>query len=635
MHKKQIERYINYIDGKEFLILISIVSGFYVFSLFPVFSTGDGGELITSAYMFGVAHPPGYPVYVEIGKLFTAIPVGNIGIKVSLLSVFFSALSLYLLYRIVILITGDKLTGLLSILILASAYSYYYNSVVAKFYTLNLFFVLLLFFIATKSVIDKNLDRKDLFLGSFILGLSTTVHHSALGMALPLLIVGLIHYRTFFKNLHFSIIFFLLGTLPNIHLYIRSMKENNFIAIHRADNIQALYELITRKFYSSSSIDTVKYVVSSNQDITIPLKNLTIVLNSNLSYSWIFLTIPGLIYIYRINRSLFAIFVALIFVYGFLMAKISLSGEYDFSMAFISANQYFLPLLAVKAIVISLGALFIVSFLKSKIKLQLTKVLHLSFFIPFIVSGYISFNLSNQSKNWVPYYQAKDILSFTPISSLFLTYGDDHNFGLWYMKVLGRYRDDVCHVVIYDYPQTFFRRQGCKPFSMYKSMVGDIFDYDNLKRLSDSYRFLSTVGLSEAQPLSKIFDHYPYMFIFFYIDKSKDKIIEQSFIDKEVVEKSKYLTYDVCLNHDTDDLFTMNLCIWVANGLLSIASSTKPFILLEQDKILFEKNNQYGKYSASYTFTVYKNFINSMYIEEYNKILNYNKIDRFFMINSR
>ena len=29
----------------------------------------DGGDLITAAYTLGVAHPPGYPTYVLLGKL--------------------------------------------------------------------------------------------------------------------------------------------------------------------------------------------------------------------------------------------------------------------------------------------------------------------------------------------------------------------------------------------------------------------------------------------------------------------------------------------------------------------------------------------------------------------------------------
>ncbi len=32
---------------------------------------GDSGDLITAAYLFGVPHPPGYPLYTFLGWLTT------------------------------------------------------------------------------------------------------------------------------------------------------------------------------------------------------------------------------------------------------------------------------------------------------------------------------------------------------------------------------------------------------------------------------------------------------------------------------------------------------------------------------------------------------------------------------------
>lgn len=53
----------------------------------------DGGELITAAVTLGVPHPPGYPIYVLIGKLFSRLPVGTVAFRFNLLSAVSMALA--------------------------------------------------------------------------------------------------------------------------------------------------------------------------------------------------------------------------------------------------------------------------------------------------------------------------------------------------------------------------------------------------------------------------------------------------------------------------------------------------------------------------------------------------------------
>jgi hypothetical protein len=47
---------------------------------------GDGGDLIAAAYTLGIAHPPGYPAYVLLGKLFTLLPLGDVAYRLNLMS---------------------------------------------------------------------------------------------------------------------------------------------------------------------------------------------------------------------------------------------------------------------------------------------------------------------------------------------------------------------------------------------------------------------------------------------------------------------------------------------------------------------------------------------------------------------
>ena len=72
----------------------------YLLTLAPTISFFDSGEMVAGAYTLGVAHPPGYPIYVTLGKLFTLLPINNVAFRVNLMSSFFAALTSVMIYYI-------------------------------------------------------------------------------------------------------------------------------------------------------------------------------------------------------------------------------------------------------------------------------------------------------------------------------------------------------------------------------------------------------------------------------------------------------------------------------------------------------------------------------------------------------
>ena len=53
----------------------------------------DSGELIVAARFLGVAHPPGFPLYVILVYLASLLPIGNIAERINFASAFFAALA--------------------------------------------------------------------------------------------------------------------------------------------------------------------------------------------------------------------------------------------------------------------------------------------------------------------------------------------------------------------------------------------------------------------------------------------------------------------------------------------------------------------------------------------------------------
>jgi len=73
------------------VFIISLAT--YSLTLAPTVTLVDSGELIVAARSLGVAHPPGFPLYVVLAHLATLIPVGSVAVRVNFASALFAALA--------------------------------------------------------------------------------------------------------------------------------------------------------------------------------------------------------------------------------------------------------------------------------------------------------------------------------------------------------------------------------------------------------------------------------------------------------------------------------------------------------------------------------------------------------------
>ncbi|MEX1139638.1 MAG: DUF2723 domain-containing protein [Bacteroidota bacterium] len=188
----------------------------YIITLPPTVVFWDVGEFMAAAYSLQVPHPPGAPLFLLIGRIFSMIPfASDIAVRMHLISALSSAASIMFLYLISVrfismwrgrpessydkvVVYGASVIGALS---LAFSKTFWFNAVEAEVYGLSMLFVSSVFWLALRWYEKADWKRGDVYLLliAYLIGLSVGVHLLAI---LALFSVMLIVY---FRLYEFSV----------------------------------------------------------------------------------------------------------------------------------------------------------------------------------------------------------------------------------------------------------------------------------------------------------------------------------------------------------------------------------------------------------------------------------------------
>ncbi len=120
------------------IVLCSVVAfALYVRTLAPTVYTFDSAEFATGAYVLGIIHATGYPLYLLIAKLFTFLPIGDIAYRVNLMSAVFGGVATGLLALVGYRVTGRIWISAAAALFFAFSYYVWREAVIAETYMLN------------------------------------------------------------------------------------------------------------------------------------------------------------------------------------------------------------------------------------------------------------------------------------------------------------------------------------------------------------------------------------------------------------------------------------------------------------------------------------------------------------------
>lgn len=426
------------------ILLFFLIFLIYIHNLSRSVYGGDVGDLVSAASLGGVPHAPGYPLFTFLGfSLIHLFPNFTPAFSVGIISAYSGALGVLFFFLLCKYVTKSSLIALISSLILAFSYPYWFYSEIAEVFALNNMFIILLFYLALRYFYERKLYL--FFLFSFFFGLSLGNHQTVV-LILPGIAALFIKKYTlsiFKKNVLFlclSLLFFFFGFL--IYLYVPFASSYhpaiNWDTVH---DIPSFFHLLLRQDYGTFTAGTFTQPQPIQRFLVLK------------TYSWYVLTqltIPvvaiifcGIIFLWKKNKR-----ILLAFLLPFLLAGpvfIGYAGFPLFESFFIGVYERFFIASCIIALfffpfgMLALSSLF-KNFYKKRISVVLLQVIFCIIPLLLVIYNYPKTNLSTV---FIGDNLGSDILSPLPPHAVVFIAGDTVLFNTWYMHYALRMRTDV------------------------------------------------------------------------------------------------------------------------------------------------------------------------------------------------
>jgi len=188
--KKSLDYRIQIITGSLVFLISFIV---YYITVAPTTSFWDCGEFIACSYTLSVMHPPGAPLYMLIGRIFSMIPFAqDIGLRVNMISVLVSAATVLFTFLVIMELikrwrgepknTDDRIILYISSFFGALAFaftdSFWFNAVEAEVYSGSMLFTSLVVWLALRwgRYSEKKASILIIFFIFYLFGLAAGLH---------------------------------------------------------------------------------------------------------------------------------------------------------------------------------------------------------------------------------------------------------------------------------------------------------------------------------------------------------------------------------------------------------------------------------------------------------------------------
>jgi len=409
----------------------------FAYTACPKAHVDDCGEYIFGPLTLSVIHPPGYPLYCILGKIFSFIPIGDIAWRINVMSGLFTALAALFLYLIIYSLIGRNFWAVSGAWLFAFSSTAWSQSVVAEVYGLNVFFAACTIYLLIEWT--KSKDLKWLYLFSFIYGLSLA-NHSLMALLGPAYLIYILWVDpSLLKNTRWYAVMaglFILGLTPYLYLPIRA-NAAPFLNWGNPHNIERFLFHVTRKIYSDINYHDAYGFDTKLKFFNLFIKELT-------SQFYLPLVLVGLFGLYssfkkeiKLNFLLLYVFLSSSFIILFF-----LQFPYNLNKAEV-VKVYFIPSYAIFAVWIAVGLNEMSLWLEKKVKFNLNPAFWLiALLLPSILI-YNNFFKNNLRNNYIAYDYVKSILNTQDKNAIFFAAGDTVCFDTLYLQAVEGYRKDI------------------------------------------------------------------------------------------------------------------------------------------------------------------------------------------------
>ncbi|MFH1825356.1 MAG: DUF2723 domain-containing protein [Candidatus Firestonebacteria bacterium] len=404
-----------------YIVFMAILSVYIITLASTITATGDSSEMIIAPYVLGIAHPPGYPLYTLLGKLFTFLPLVSIAYRINIMSAIFSVLALILFYKILLKLIKSEVVSIFSTVFLAFVSTFWEYSIVAEVFGLNNFFVCLLVYILM--IWDETRKEKFFYLFSFILGLSLS-HHLSVIFLFPAFLYLLYKNRFSLKiNPIKAMALFSLGLLPYIYLPIAASLRP-LLNWDDPVNLSNFIHMVTRADYGKTSFHVEHLFDLNNGQVWVYLRSLI----KHFTIIGFLIGLSGIYFAYK-NLKKYFYFLVVAFVFSGLFFVCFLGHTSDKIVLHVLQRLYLVSFL-IFAIFFGVGILHIFKYVYPVLIILLIVFIGLNYRI-------------NKSDNYLLYDFCGNMIKSYPTNSILIVSGDTLSMGLDYLQMVELVKKDV------------------------------------------------------------------------------------------------------------------------------------------------------------------------------------------------
>ncbi len=516
----------------------------YARTLAPTVTLVDSGELILASWGLGVAHPPGFPLYVMLAHLASLLPLGSVAHRVNCASAFFGACASAVIGLVVIEMArqvsqvsamrfeamsrkekrklqaqGPDLTSdpliqrllwlvppLITGLLMACSHTLWFYSTLTEVYTLNTLMLAIIFLLMvrwrrmmTTAPPDSTRGFVLLYAAAFAFGLGMGDHHVTLGLTLPgiaVLVWSAAGWK-YFKSRRFlytALVSF--AGLFLVYAYLPwAASRSPILNWGKPDTLKRVWWHITGRQYqvflqfSAGEMGKLfgQFVSMAAREfgpVWLPLVFL--------------LAIAGVAYLFRKDRP------ACFFLLGVIFANLAYTMSYDIAE---DKDAYFLPVHVAVAIAAGFGAQWVIERAArfSRARLVAAVASACLFAVPAVALA-TNYSYNNRHNYWIAHDYVDNILHTIPPNGMLLTLDWQVYSPMLYTRNIEGERRDVTtidlnllrrvHYIDYmraQYPEVVRRTQ-----TSFDAYAADLADWDN-----DPKKYAESNSLTQ-----QIDDHY-------------------------------------------------------------------------------------------------------------------------------